>query len=1238
MKNKVLKQAQATKTALALIAVLPALLFLGGCDLLFTKVESAAGGMGQLVVSLAEPEAPPGASSRTMLALNPEFSRYELLVSPNPDTLSDTASSKSYFSDTGSFQINLPLASYALSATGYTGDKPSAKTWDSEARAVKTKTVVIQAGTPTTDSLTLEPYMDDEISGALRYSLNWDTLGQMPLRAELLIEQYDQASDGWQAIPISLITGDATAGATRGTVLLLQRATGLVQQTGSLDLPPGEYRLTTTVAMDGPWPPVSRSDIAHVYSNLTTPAAFFYGAGDLIVTPAGDSPAGFITRFNFAETPGATSIVGSSPGPDGTRLIMVMVPAGTNLTQLTPVVECVEGAHVSSPPPLPDLVDGKSVWASGDYSRPTSWTAEGRNGVTQQYTVVVTEQPSGECFITAIAFDDVSLVTTPVIDHLNRSITVTVPNGALADNPNYQLEPVISFVGDTAIGVKIVDPDNLDNPAADLPFTQGAPLEFMEDGTPARIFRVTGENGDTKTYTVIIVEALSGEAEITRFVFDGYPDRPGTIDQATGDISVTLPYGTPLGSLKPLIAYKGRLSPASGVEQNFSAPKGIVYTVISLDDLATKTYPVTVVTEGADKDTGIFDFVITNVPKAKVVVGAKPRSDGKIPIIVSVPYSTAPLIDPTPSDGPRTDLKKLIARITLSNKTDSKFVDPNTGAEITAGVSEGVLTREIPFNNQDDYQEAVYRVKAQAGNYQDYVVVAVRDVQYYYVKATGDDTDPDQYNGGSESTPFKTLAWAVYQSVKHNVDHIFDIGTLNNASEGGAWEDTATTAAGSQGAFQASGAPSTGGGNSVFNLKGAGLDDNAAARRLYITGVGSNAVLEGTTGKRVISVTGGARVTFDNITIRNGGGEAVYAGNGGGFYVGDHSMVVWKSGTISNNTAKAGGGLYLDDDADGNPDNDSSFEFLTGSISNNKATGTTITGFTGNNPSPDIDGGGGVYIKGDALFWQAEGDITGNTAAGSGGGVLVNGSVIPNRPTTATMPLNFIMSGGSLNDNSSNAGVWPGGGGGVYIAKGAFNMLGGEIMHNTAIRQGGGVFVWSRALFYMDGNSSVTANTGVGSSKAICSRGITTLSGNAQADAVYVWNYSKGSWNNGSGDEFTLMGGARITGMVLAFADEPQDGRNYINVLSSNGQFFTGSDTVTTIGLESRLVNGSFSKTATIQKDWIDIPNTYILKNGGNPVPADQAKRFILGTFTYGGASQSLSLYTLDGTGKLKRK
>jgi hypothetical protein len=71
------------------------------------------------------------------------------------------------------------------------------------------------------------------------------------------------------------------------------------------------------------------------------------------------------------------------------------------------------------------------------------------------------------------------------------------------------------------------------------------------------------------------------------------------------------------------------------VEQNFSIP--VDYTVTSWSGTASKKYTVTVTTKPANADTGIFDFVITNVPKAKVVIGTKPRADGKIPIVIQVP-------------------------------------------------------------------------------------------------------------------------------------------------------------------------------------------------------------------------------------------------------------------------------------------------------------------------------------------------------------------------------------------------------------------------------------------------------------------------------------------------------------------------------------------------------------------------------------------------------------------------
>ncbi|MDR2785207.1 MAG: hypothetical protein LBB83_04755 [Treponema sp.] len=140
-------------------ALLSAVVLLGGCPMPLEKsVNPDLGGMGRLSVTIAGSQAAFGANpARTMLAIIPEFSRYELALSPDPETLAPE-SSKSYFSDTGSFQLTLPPAAYGISAIGYTSDKPSARTWDSATRTVETREVTVTAGAQTDESLTLRPY------------------------------------------------------------------------------------------------------------------------------------------------------------------------------------------------------------------------------------------------------------------------------------------------------------------------------------------------------------------------------------------------------------------------------------------------------------------------------------------------------------------------------------------------------------------------------------------------------------------------------------------------------------------------------------------------------------------------------------------------------------------------------------------------------------------------------------------------------------------------------------------------------------------------------------------------------------------------------------------------------------------------------------------------------------------------------------------------------------------------
>jgi hypothetical protein len=123
--------------------------------------------------------------------------------------------------------------------------------------------------------------------------------------------------------------------------------------------------------------------------------------------------------------------------------------------------------------------------------------------------------------------------------------------------------------------------------------------------------------------------------------------------------------------------------------------------------------------------------------------------------------------------------------------------------------------------------------------------------------------------------------------------------------------------------------------------------------------------------------------------------------------------------------------------------------------------GGAISGNTITNNS-----GGGVNIGKNGTFTMEGGTISGNTATYSGGGVLVgeNGT--------------FTMEDGTIGGNTAPKGN----GGGVFIYKGTFTMKGGEINDNTAnggVQSGGGVGVAENGTFTMEGGT-ISGNTAGG--------------------------------------------------------------------------------------------------------------------------------------------------------------
>ena len=230
--------------------------------------------------------------------------------------------------------------------------------------------------------------------------------------------------------------------------------------------------------------------------------------------------------------------------------------------------------------------------------------------------------------------------------------------------------------------------------------------------------------------------------------------------------------------------------------------------------------------------------------------------------------------------------------------------------------------------------------------------------------------------------------------------------------------------------------------------------------------------------------------------------------NGGGVYVGGYGNGTFNmtggsiggTATADANTAKNGGGVYVDR---------GEFTMSGGSVTGNSASGSGY----GN--------GGGVFVASQGEFTMSEtAAITGNTASSYGGGVYVNGGT-------------FTMSGGSIGGETDDANTASNGGGVYVTSSGTFTMSGGEITGNTATTYGGGVFVYD--TFNMSGGSISGNNAVNGGGVYVASQGAFTMSGsaaitgNTASTGNSASSYGGGVYVNGT---FTMTSGS-ITGNTV---------------------------------------------------------------------------------------------------------
>jgi hypothetical protein len=384
--------------------------------------------------------------------------------------------------------------------------------------------------------------------------------------------------------------------------------------------------------------------------------------------------------------------------------ITLHVPPGTSLTNLTAKV-AQTGKSIS---------DNQSHSASSiaatlnnvNFSNPAvpyTATVMAEDGGTKDYvvTVIVDKSPVKE--ITVFSFDGYENNETVIIGaeaQLNGKypIVVTVPVSASTG----ALKPVITYKGAEIGGPGIL---NTRTTGFDTPFSVTG--NSTQDFSAPVTYRVKAEDGSYRDYEVTVYKSdLNTGKAITGFYFllEGTQGSAGIINETAHTIAVTVPAGTNLNGLQPTIYHTGAsISPLSGAPRDFRNP--VVYTVTARDG-STQAYTVTVFAQKkSDKAITAFDF--SDVSGETTVIGGTPV-DGKIPIVVTVPYYNA---------GVPTNLAALTPVVTHTGDSISGWGIPNQagGPAVVAGSSPADFT--VP---------RTYTVKAEDDSTQPYSVTVVK--------------------------------------------------------------------------------------------------------------------------------------------------------------------------------------------------------------------------------------------------------------------------------------------------------------------------------------------------------------------------------------------------------------------------------------------------------------------------------------------------------------------------------
>jgi hypothetical protein len=359
--------------------------------------------------------------------------------------------------------------------------------------------------------------------------------------------------------------------------------------------------------------------------------------------------------------------------------IALTVPEGTNLSALRP--EIYYNGDSVNPISGQPMNFTSAVRDSGRSGTPVTYTVRAQDGSSQAYAVsVFIAKPS------------------PVVDPGAGGGTVDIgihPDGnhiIIVENPVY-----------------------IDHPTININYPGSGQTININNNNVVNIIR-----GDNNEY-VIIVNPPSGipsapasdAAQIDAFFFTS-PVAVGEINQGAGTIDVTVPYGTELRNLIPTICYTGKeiagTPGASPLKDNrgTSFLNPVDYTVRAQNGTTTKTYTVRVTpSSNPAKEITAFYFNGINPDKTTTIIGAQPNADGKYPIEIMVPSSTALHANLTPK----------ITYSGVSIKGPSSYSDSSGPGEVTAAAVTFSPTASVDYTvTAQDGTTKTYAVMVRGGD------------------------------------------------------------------------------------------------------------------------------------------------------------------------------------------------------------------------------------------------------------------------------------------------------------------------------------------------------------------------------------------------------------------------------------------------------------------------------------------------------------------------------------------